>query len=267
MHIHHYEIPIKGVKKKTVFHFSDSHLTGADALSTLEEWDQSEKKTAAWRITRRDFGNAYNEPVSELDAFDQYMEMIREGNKHDAVVITGDTADFVSGATLRMLEKGLSELTVPYAIVAGNHEPEQELPDGLRLSVMKQPFYTVDLGDLVIAAFNDQERCITTEQLAALKELKELGKPVIVIMHVPVMTEGNRDELLKAGVYFQLNYEGCPQENHEFIAELSAADSPVAAVFTGHLHFLCISEIANGVVQYGSSQSIAGHCNVYTIGE
>ncbi len=267
MYFHHYTIPIKGVEKKTIFHFSDSHLTGADALSTEEERALAEKQSAAWLAVRHDFGRVYNESCDDLDAFDQYMEMIREGNKYDAVVITGDTIDNVRGATLRMMEKGISQIKVPFAVVAGNHEPVSQLPDDLGLSVMKQPFYTVDLSDVVLAAFNDQERSITKEQLDALKALKSGGKPVIVVMHIPVMTDGNRELLMNAGVYFQLNYDGCPEENHEFIAELTAQDSPVAAVFTGHLHFMCVSEIANGVMQYGCSQSIAGHCNVYTIGE
>lgn len=267
MYIHSYSIPIPGVKKKTIFHFSDSHLTAFDALSNEDEVAYAQKQIMGWKLTRRYFGTTYNEPYSELEYDAQFMELINEANRHDAVVLTGDTMDFVSGANLRLMEKGIASLTVPYAIVCGNHEPPQEIPDDMALSVMKQPFSLLDLGDLLIASFNNNERAVSTEQLAALRALKKQEKPVLVIFHIPVMTEENRDALLEAGVYFQFNYDGCPQENLDFIAELTAEDSPVAAVFTGHLHFSSVTEIANGVMQYGASQAVGGHCHVYTVGE
>ena len=65
---------------------------------------------------------------------------------------------------------------------------------------------------------------------------------------------------------FRMNdFDGCPPENDRFRTLVSAA--PVVAVLSGHLHFQCVSELANGVVQYGVSQGITGNVHLYTIGE
>ena len=43
-----YEIPVKGVKKKTICHFSDVHLTAYDELSTPEEKEHAIQQTQGW---------------------------------------------------------------------------------------------------------------------------------------------------------------------------------------------------------------------------
>ncbi|MBP0990622.1 MAG: hypothetical protein J5874_05555 [Oscillospiraceae bacterium] len=61
-------------------------------------------------------------------------------------------------------------------------------------------------------------------------------------------------------------YEGCPVENQDFIDLISDPKSNVIAVLTGHLHFGNISEINNGVLQYGVSQGLTGNAQLFKIG-
>ena len=41
--LHEYVIPAKGVKRKIVYHFSDTHLTEYDELSSAEETEKAKK--------------------------------------------------------------------------------------------------------------------------------------------------------------------------------------------------------------------------------
>ena len=46
--LHKFNIPFKGVKKKVIYHFSDTHLTEYDSLSDEAEKERAIKQTAAW---------------------------------------------------------------------------------------------------------------------------------------------------------------------------------------------------------------------------
>ena len=90
---------------------------------------------------------------------------------------------------------------------------------------------------------------------------------MIIVMHIPIMTDGNKARLEKSGVYFQLNYEGCPESNIRFIELIKQNSDKVVAVLAGHLHYADVSEIGNGVMQYVTAQGVTGNINKYIIGE
>lgn len=268
--LHKTVLPVKGVKKKIIYHFSDSHLTVYDMLSDEAETEKAKKQTAAWENVRQSFTSAYGEPYGEmqkLSAREHFFNLIDATADGDALVITGDTLDYVSGANIRLAEEGFKRVKCPMIAVCGNHENSSELPMSGLVSEMKKPVQKTEFDDLVIIGFDNSKRIITNEQNDALKQALESGKTVVVAMHVPVMTEDNEQALRKAGEYFQLNYDGCPKENLEFIELIKAHSDKVAAVLAGHLHFNCISEITEGVTQYVSSQGITGNLNKYIIGE
>ena len=244
-----YSIPVKGVAKKTICHFSDIHLTAYDALSTPEEKEKALQDTQGWMDTRRFFAEKYGYPTGAAqmaDSRDQYARLLALANTTDAAVITGDIMNQVTPADLRATEAGLAALQVPFIAVCGNHESPEELPDGMRLSVMKEPVSVVDLGDIQIVGINNHRRVITPEQLTRLETLLSTEKPTVVAFHIPLLTPGNRDAVYGCGEYFRMNeYEGCPAENDRFRELISA--SPVVAVLTGHLHFPCISALSTSV--------------------
>ncbi len=265
-----YNIPIKGVKKKTICQFSDVHLTAWDELSTAEEVAEAKYQTRHWIKCRRDFAIGKHESYEifqQADALTNFERLTALASSADAAVLCGDIMDYVSGANIRAVEKGLKSLNVPYVYVSGNHEEPWYLPDGSDVSIIKKPIYSVDLGDLQIIGIDNSQRKISEDQLKETERLLATKKCSVIAMHVPIMTEGNRKKLTAAGEYFQLNYNGCPAENLEFISMITNTDYNVAAVLTGHLHFGNVSEIGNGVFQYGSSQGILANANLITIGE
>ena len=86
-------------------------------------------------------------------------------------------------------------------------------------------------------------------------------------MHVPIMTNDNKELLTECGEYFQLNYDGADKNNFKFIEMIKNNAEKIIAVFAGHLHFKNTSQITSGVTQYVSSQGITGNLNRYEIGE
>ena len=60
--IHDYKIPVPGIRKKVIWHFSDIHLTEYDALSTPEEVLRAKESAEGWEETRRYFAVKNGEP-------------------------------------------------------------------------------------------------------------------------------------------------------------------------------------------------------------
>lgn len=265
-----YFIPAVGISKKVIYHFSDSHLTEYDSLSDEAETEKAKKQTEAWDSVRRSFPLAYGEPFGELQQqspmthFKNLMSVAQGG---DAFVVAGDTLDYTSGANLRIADRLFGSATVKYIAVCGNHDKPCDIPDGYVFSKTKQPVQTLDLGDMLIVGIDNSDRLVTEHQLAELKCILEGEKPILIVMHVPIMTEGNAERLRKCGEYFQLNYDGCPKTNCDFIELIKKNGKKIIAVLAGHLHFCDVSEISPEVTQYVSSQGIAGNINRYIIGE
>ena len=263
-------IPFNGIKKKTVYQFSDSHLTTFDELSDNLEIEKAVKATEAWEGVRKGFCEAYGKPYGEFEKQNpkkHFLDLLTISEHGDALVLAGDTLDYINGSNLRLFESVFEDYDIPFVAVCGNHEPIKQIPDGYIFSKSKQPIQKLDLGDMVIIGIDNSARTITKEQLDILNKELNNGKPVLIVMHVPIMTKGNKERLEKSGVYFQLNYEGCPKENLDFIELLSSNSKKIIAVLAGHLHYSDESEISDGLMQYVSSQGITGNINRYIIGE
>ncbi len=263
-------IPFKGIAKKTIYHFSDSHLTEYDELSDANEIEHAKKQTNAWEGVRKGFCEAYGAPYGELEqqsAQEHLTNLLECAKDGHALVIAGDTMDYINGANLRLTEKLFGDFNKPFVQVCGNHEPLNDIPNGYIVSKMKNEIQTLDLGDLVIIGLDNSQRRISDLQLKAIEGFIAEGKPIIIVMHVPIMTSENYDRLMKSGVYFQLNYEGCPKENLEFIELIKRNGRSIVAVLAGHLHFSDISKISDEVTQYVTSQGVTGNIHKYVIGE
>lgn len=268
--IHNYKIGAKGIKKTVVYHFSDVHLTEYDDLSDENEKQYAASRTVAWEGLRRSFAEEHNEPYSEeilLSARDYFSRLVAEADNGDAMVMTGDICDFTSGANLRAVESELKSLNHPFLNVIGNHENRDDVQSGHPFERSKAPVQLLELDDVIIFGIDNSSRNITEEQNEQLKKALLGEKPLIIAMHVPIMTEGNKNELEKCGEYFQLNNKDATKEVFEFIETIKQNASKIIAVLAGHLHFANNSEITPGVTQYVSSQGILGNINRYEIGE
>ena len=89
---------------------------------------------------------------------------------------------------------------------------------------------------------------------------------MILVLHIPIMAEGNRELLLSCGEYFRLNHSEADEETLAFIELVKSHPEKILAVLSGHLHFRCNCDLVPGIPQYVSSQGILGNINRYEIG-
>ena len=267
--VHNFKIPIPGVRKKILWHFSDVHLALHDAFSTPEETQKAEEATASWLDGRLWFSQHHGEPDADCQRksarahFDTLLGLAKGA---DALILAGDICEYVSDANLRFLDRALTKCPVPWMAVCGNHDQAADIPQGYLYSRAKTPVQLLDLGDLLILGFDNSRRSITREQNDQLKAALAPGKPLVIVLHVPIMTEDNEAILLQCGEYFRLNHPEADTETLAFINTVKENAGQIAAVLAGHLHFGNVSEIAPGLRQYVSSQGILGNVNRYEIG-
>ena len=267
--LHNFTIPAPGVPKTVIYHFSDVHLTTHDSLSDDAERAKSMEASASWASGRLWFAEKYSEPmecVQQLPAETHLTQLLSLAEDGDATVLAGDIFDYVSPANLRTLEAALRSHPTPALWVCGNHEDPTQIPDGLLCSTAKQPIQILDLDGVTLVGIDNSRRCITPEQTARVKDLLEGDKPLILVMHIPIMVPGNREILEPCGEYFRLNHSEADEETLAFIELVKSHPGKILAVLSGHLHFRCNCDLVPGIPQYVSSQGILGNINRYEIG-
>lgn len=267
LNINEYYIKVKGIKEKTICHFSDCHLAEYDSLSTNEEVEKAKLQSERWLSIRESFAKDYNQKYGENEkkpAMEHFETLLMEAQKHDVLVMTGDILDYISQPNIRVLENRMKNFPVPYVYVCGNHEHTEQYPDGLDISRIKRPVQEIDLGDVLLLGIDNSKSIISKEQFDYIKDADRLGKKIIVAMHLPFATKDNVP--IQEHEYFKFNKDGCPQINLDFM-DFIASSKNVIAVLCGHLHFENISDLSENVTQYVVSQGIAGNVNIYHIGE
>ena len=266
LQLHTFTIPFPGVTKKVIYHFSDCHLGIADATSTPEETAAAEKAAREFDDCRRWFAAHCQEPFDPtLSAQTYFEELLAACGDGDAVLCAGDLVESFVPATLGYVDEKTAHL--PFMTVCGNHDTPEKFPEGYALSAAKQPVQRMDLGDLLVLAFDDSKRVITPEQLTALNEALAEDKPLVILLHIPFAVPENEALLRGCGEYFRLNHDDCPAENLAFIRLITQHPHKIAAVLAGHLHFHHTCPVAGNLTQYVSSQGMCGHLNKYVIGE
>ena len=266
LQLHEFTIPFAGVSKKVIYHFSDLHLGVADDGATPEEVAAAEKATKEFDDCRRWFADHCKEPFdASLSARAYFEEILAACGDGDAVLCAGDLAECFHPATLRYLDEQTAGL--PFLTVCGNHDLAERIPDGYALSAAKAPVQQMDLGDLLVLGFDDSQRVITPEQLAALQQALAGDKPLVILLHIPFAVPENEAMLRGCGEYFRLNHDDCPAENLAFIRLITENAHRIVAVLAGHLHFNHTCPVTDTLTQYVSSQGMCGHVNKYIIGE
>lgn len=264
--LYDYKLPVKGVAKKVIYHISDIHLNHSDDPTVRQEPLTYE----AWLKGWPGFAISHGEPHGETQMKrpeDHLACLLELANAGDAIVLTGDICDKVSRTNLNILDDRLSKVEKPWIGVCGNHDLASDIPSDCLYARIKESVQVLDLGDLIIVGMDNSQRQVTENQTARLREILALGKPVIIIMHIPIMTEENENILLNCGDYFRLNHPEATAETLAFIEILRQNAGQIVAVLAGHLHFHNESEVAPGLPQFVCSQSVLGNINRYEIGE
>ncbi len=273
LHVVEKTLKIKGLKEeKTIVGIADVHLTLRD------ERDNDDYSIKLQQERSFMFPNASS-------CFAEIREYVKKAQP-DAVMACGDIIDFPSAANLDIIDEFFNKECKEYVYTLGNHDWNYPrtynqiynwLDNVPQFPVIKDHnplIQTVDLGDVLLVAVDNQADRVFPETVRQFKELIKLGKPMILCMHVPayspeigeiIMHDEHQHRLLMMGVPQELEANVgncrnclCNAATTEFMELLHDPSVPVKAILAGHVHFefrahdfIAEEEFAPGKIQYG----------------
>lgn len=268
--IHNYIINIPGVKKKTIYHFGDTHLTEYNDKMREDDRAYATRRTAEWERARMYYVSEYNEECNNeqlKSARTHFLNLLKLSKTGDCFIMTGDICEYINPANLELLENELKTVKTPFLGVVGNHENPAGIPNEHILAPLKRPINSLELEDILLIGIDNSKREITHEQNQELISLLSSKKPIILVMHTPIITAENAKSIKNVEDYFKLNHSGATKETERFIDIINKSGSKIAAIFAGHLHFKNNSVLPCGATQYVVGQGLLGNINCYEIGE
>lgn len=263
-----YELPLAGLRQDvTLLQISDLHLMVSEETSTEAQKQHVEKQKKAWEPVRIDFarlyGDAYDPPhlLSTDEGLAHYVELIRT-LRPDAVLFSGDMLDDFSEENLRLFASALEQIDVPWMWVRGNHEQGH---DDVLAPYMQggKPAQTLSVGNFKLIGLDDACKRVNAEQTAAvLAEAGEAGCVSVLAMHIPALTECNREETTCFNPYFLLGTGEVDGDTAAFLAQIQREDDPLAAILCGHVHGKHVSSYRPGHLQICTSSAMVGACTL-----
>ena len=185
----------------------------------------------------------------------------------DYVLFAGDILDFNSEATTAALKNGLDKLNKPYMYVRADHDMEcywlsnvvpWDAADRQTAICDNDSLQVKDLGEIIIMGVNFTQNDISEGTLDRIKEVMAMGKPVVVLTHIPIgQWQGtelqSRSEEVRNGrrLYWAPGADKEPNSTTaEYISLIYAEDSPVVAVLAGHLHAKWEGQVSPNAVEH-----------------
>lgn len=236
----------------TLLFVTDAHIVVRSDASAADGGQGNESLTQYENQRYSMFQNAEG-----TDSMTQFEAFIRYANeqKVDGVLFGGDIIDCPSEANVGWLAEQLDRLKMPFLYVLGNHDwtfPWDYMTEEGRKSYlpMLEPLMqggtavnSLDFGEFIVVGIDNSCDQVNGEALPEFERICDEGRPVIVMAHVPFLTQsvlGNAREVWSGSVVIGGgNYGGIyPDEySDRFVKKLTAADSPVELMLAGHVHF------------------------------
>lgn len=253
----------------TFFHTSDCHIAHAGPDESAEAHELADRETAFW---------TYNN-VLPAEAMKEMLETVDAANA-DGLFLCGDIADYYSKGTLEKIQKYLDSSSTELFYVCGNHErsfcsaEDKESRSFYRFytGIMHDSpaLWVHDFGEFLIVGVDDGDKSIRQEQLDGLEKLFLLGKPILLLLHIPITTEALIPPVTAkfpelGGAYFLLGESNDSEISKRFCEAVKNPCNPIAAVFAGHIHLSHASEIAPGRMQYTSAPCYEGVIRKYIV--
>ena len=131
----------------------------------------------------------------------------------------------------------------------------------------------MDYHEFLIVGISNTTSPIQEEVVKQLKDIFALGKPVIIVQHVPIASVVDNELKEKSREAWNgkalLWGEDCSYEadgtTQEYLNMINDPESPVVAVLTGHLHFEYEGRINDKVKQYLFSPAYTGEVAYVTV--
>lgn len=199
----------------------------------------------------------------------------------DYVAFIGDIADFNSEATTSALKEGYSKLNKPFMYLRADHDFEgywQPSTDYSTLVARQADIcdfndvYVDELEEIVLVGINMSQNNISDEACQKVKKAMEIGKPVIILTHVPIAQMDGEElrtfsEQVRDGrrLYWGHGAMEPSATTESFLNVIYAEDSPVVAVLAAHLHDSVEVFINENVVEHVFAPCYKGNIGIVTI--
>ena len=201
----------------------------------------------------------------------------------DGMFLTGDLIDFPSEKNIALLYENINRVKAKSIFCLGNHDWNyaDDYMTGNSVTVNRPLFNDLTNGDpyfsyaeydgFIVAAIDNSSDVVTQETVDKFLSLYGKNKPIILLLHVPFHVDtlapdvkkawGNRNITMGPGAMG--SDWGSVQQLYNAVCV--AEDTPVVAVFAGHVHFNHEDVFPNGVPQYVTSTGYTGDCRVVTV--
>lgn len=263
-------IRLPGLTRDYVFyHTSDAHIAWADPADSQADRELAAKHAGKW--------NQYG--IFPCDAFGDALRMAEEDHA-DGLFLCGDICDYYTPSIVRYVWERLTNCSVEPLFVSGNHEGNSytevipdiraRYPEYLDMMHGSPAFWVHDFGEFLVVGLDDSDKKVQPEQLNALQTLCSDGRPILLLIHIPVYTPAMEAPLKEkwgpdACDYFVIGYGEDEDRTPAFCQLLRDPDVPIAAVFAGHIHISHESELIPGRTQYTSAPCFSGKLRRITL--
>ena len=270
-------VVIPGLTQEFKFlHVTDTHVS-AFSDADIKSWTTTRHN---YNIARR---NAF--AADGLFAEERFPLLFDYADEigADGMFLTGDLIDFPSEKNIALLYENINRVKAKSVFCLGNHDWNyaDDYMTGNSVTVNRPLFNDLTGGDpyfsyaeydgFIVAAIDNSSDVVTQETVDKFLSLYEKNKPIILLLHVPFHVDtlapdvkkawGNRNITMGPGAMG--SDWGSVQQLYNAVCV--AEDTPVVAVFTGHVHFNHEDVFPNGVPQYVTSTGYTGDCRVVTV--
>ncbi len=276
------EVTIPGVTQEhRILWISDMHICcyPEDGAVIEEHREEAQERAAMLR-------NSDGTPSAKL--WEQICARI-DSFGADYAVFGADMVDYMSEANLNALKKGLEGLQTPWMYIRADHDYGRWYVDmGVRKmralhreiapqeSILALPF-----DGFTLVGLDNTTSAASQETLEAFREICSEGVPVLLCTHVPFDQPEEADRSA-AGSLARLSRE-CwgdrvlcwgkgdtyDTEKSPVMAEMTelvcGEDSPVRAVFAGHLHATWEGDLTPSCMEHVFSAAFEDHIGLITV--
>ena len=267
---------------------ADTHLWMSDDRE--EPFRTHSKRMAGAYHATRHFQTL--EATNPEKSFLHVLGMAKE-KKVDAIALLGDIVSYPSEYAVEWAKGKLDSIGIPYYYTAGNHDWHYEGMEGSsielrdtwakkRLMPLLGPhnplMYSVDVKWVKLLFIDDSVYEILPEQLDFFRQEDSQGKPMLLMMHIPVYAPGREvgfgvghpDWNAAHDTSFELERrnrwaaEGHKPETFAFY-DAVVSSSNLMATFTGHVHRNGVDVIQGKPFFTIKENASGGYCEVWII--
>lgn len=208
---------------------------------------------------------------SGLNSEEQFPYWIQYANNHqvDGLLLGGDIIDYPSESNLKYLKDNLNNLVPSYVYAFGNHD--WVYPWDMQTQEYRSQFdelmkgsgaaHFVEYDDLIVLTVDDSTYQVTLEALPVVEQALSLGKPVILMMHIPLQTDSLLEKCMsgwREPIVIGPDGHKPDEVTQEFLNKILADESPVRVILAGHAHTEDTSQINERITQYVVDMSAKG---------